>query len=121
MIECLCVGLGGFVGSILRYLIGLIKFDNANSFPINTLIINVVGSFLIALIVCTLGKNSNVNPNLILFLKVGICGGFTTFSTFTFETTQLIQNGKIMFAILYVTLSLVLSLTAIFSCELIVK
>lgn len=113
MMKVFAVALGGAIGSVLRYLIGLIKISNPESFPINTLGINVLGSFLIGLIVFTLGKE-NANPNLILFLKVGICGGFTTFSTFALEAENLITSGRAGLAFLYMILSFVLSISVIF-------
>ena len=77
MLNCIFVGLGGFVGSILRYLVGLIPIKNPSGFPINTFLINVFGSLAIGVIACLASKNSNLDSRLILFLKVGICGGFT--------------------------------------------
>ena len=73
MLNCIFVGLGGFVGSILRYLVGLIPIKNPSGFPINTFLINVFGSLAIGVIACLAAKNSNLDSRLILFLKVGIC------------------------------------------------
>ena len=72
MLNCIFVGLGGFVGSILRYLVGLIPIKNPSGFPINTFLINVFGSLAIGVIACLAAKNSNLDSRLILFLKVGI-------------------------------------------------
>lgn len=93
MLNCIFVGLGGFVGSILRYLVGLIPIKNPSDFPINTFLINVFGSLAIGVIACLAAKNSNLDSRLILFLKVGICGGFTTFSTFSLETASLSKTA----------------------------
>ena len=89
MINCLFVGLGGFIGAVCRYLIGLLPVQSESGFPYKTFLINVAGAFLIGCIATYAGKHPAVNPQLVLFLKVGICGGFTTFSTFAFETTDL--------------------------------
>lgn len=121
MTACLCVAFGGAIGSVLRYLISLIDFKSATAFPYATLIVNVIGSFLIGLIVAFAVVKIDANPNLILFLKVGICGGFTTFSTFALESTQMIQSGKIWLAILYILLSIVLSMGAIVGAQCIIK
>ena len=81
MTNCIIVGLGGFLGAVARYLIGLIPINPQNGFPVKTLLINIAGAFVIGLVVA-LGAKKDWNPQLILFLKVGICGGFTTFSNF---------------------------------------
>ena len=114
MINCLAVGIGGFIGSIFRYLVGLIPIKNNAGFPINTLIINVVGAFLIGLIVTAFSKNADANGTWLLLLKVGLCGGFTTFSTFSLESMNLIKSGSAGAAALYILLSVALSIAAIF-------
>ena len=100
MINCLIVGLGGALGAVMRYLIGLIPFNPDNGFPIKTFIINVVGAFVIGIVAALAAKNA-MNPKLVLFLKVGICGGFTTFSSFALETDRLLMKGQSFTAVLY--------------------
>jgi fluoride exporter len=112
LLNCIAVGIGGFIGSILRYLIGLLPMKPTNGFPLGTLIINVAGSFAIGLIVSLSIKTGNVNSRWILFLKAGICGGFTTFSTFSLEATQLLQNGKVWLGSLYIFVSVLLGIGA---------
>ena len=121
MVNCILVGLGGALGSILRYLIGLIPIKSGSVFPIKTLVINIVGAFLIGIIVSLSAKNPYISEKLILMLKIGVCGGFTTFSTFAFETGDLISTGKVWLAILYIVLSVVLSVFAVFGGQLLVK
>lgn len=111
MTSCLIVGLGGFVGSVLRYLIGLLPYGHSSGFPLKTLIINILGSFLIGAVAALAGRNL-LSPRLALFLKVGICGGFTTFSSFALESQQLIDKGSAVTASLYMVLSLLLGLLA---------
>lgn len=124
--NCLFVGLGGFVGSILRYLVGFIPLNiptgAAATLPLKTLAINVVGSFVIG-IVCALASKlgSSMNPQLLLFLKVGLCGGFTTFSTFALESNSLIQAGQTPLALFYAVLSVALSIVAVFAAQALVK
>lgn len=93
MIKCLCVGLGGAVGAMLRYLIGLVPVGASNGFPVKTLLINILGAFVIG-VLAVLGEKHSLSPLLVLTLKTGVCGGFTTFSTFALETSQLFQNGS---------------------------
>lgn len=124
MINCLLVGVGGALGAILRYLISLIplstqnKFLNGffNGFPLKTFFINILGCFLIGIVVALAQKNS-LNPKLVLFLKVGLCGGFTTFSSFALETQDLLAKGSIFLALLYVILSLGMGVLAVFCAE----
>lgn len=119
MINCIIVGIGGFIGAVLRYLIRLIPISPQNGFPIKTLLINIAGAFVIAMVVA-LGVKKEWNPQLILFLKVGICGGFTTFSSFALETSQLIERGAQWSAALYVILSVVGGLAAVYAGLLII-
>ena len=114
MINCVIVGIGGFIGAVIRYLIGLIPVSPQNGFPVKTLLINMVGAFVIGLTVAV-GAKKEWNPQLILFLKVGICGGFTTFSSFALETNQLIEQGDIWSAGLYVALSIIGGLAAVYA------
>ena len=121
MLECLLVGIGGFIGSVLRYLIGLLPMKPDNQFPVKTLFINIFGAFIISIIVAMTAKNKSLNSNLILMLKVGVCGGFTTFSTFASETVELIQSGNVMVAVSYAVLSVVLSVLAIYFAQMIIN
>ena len=114
MIEnCLFVGIGGFLGSVLRYLLSLVPFLNRSIFPFQTLLANVAGAFLIGVIVGITDRCPSVNPQLVLMLKVGLCGGFTTFSTFSNESLSLIQDGKCLTAFAYISLSLALCITGV--------
>ena len=122
MLDCIVVGIGGFAGSVCRYLIGLIpvtgkSVTGKSGFPVKTFLINIIGSFLIGLIAAAAAKNGSLNPRIILFLKVGICGGFTTFSSFALETGDLVKNGNVGIAVLYAVLSMVLGVAAVFGGE----
>ena len=119
MINCLIVGLGGAVGAVMRYLIGLLPFNPDNGFPIKTFIINVVGAFVIGIVAALAAKNA-MNPKLVLFLKVGICGGFTTFSSFALETDQLLMKGQSLTSVLYVLLSIFAGVMAVFLADKII-
>lgn len=112
MIKCLCVGLGGAVGAMLRYLIRLVPVGASNGFPVKTLLINILGAFVIG-VLAVLGEKHSLPPLLVLTLKTGVCGGFTTFSTFALETSQLFQNGSYGLGIGYVCASVILSIAAV--------
>ena len=121
MLNCLFVGLGGFVGTVCRYLMSRLPFRAESGFPMITLFINVLGAFCIGIIAGLASKNAGLSPNAVLFLKVGVCGGFTTFSAFSLETFALIQNGAHGTAILYALLSVILCVAAVFGAQLLIR
>ena len=86
MLNCIAVGLRGFLGSVCRYLAGQIPLGRDWGFPVRTLAINLIGSFLIGAVTALALKRAAPDPRLVLFLKAGVCGGFTTFSSFALET-----------------------------------
>ncbi|NCC42039.1 MAG: fluoride efflux transporter CrcB, partial [Clostridia bacterium] len=106
----LFVGLGGALGAMLRYAISLIPYKG--DFPILTLITNFLGAVMIGFIAGYAAKK-NVPSQAVLFLKTGLCGGFTTFSTFSLEAYLLFENGKILVGGIYAVLSVVLCLCGI--------
>lgn len=109
--NCIFVGCGGFLGSVLRYLTSFIKVD-IWEFPLITLGINAVGSFAILFFTGIFAKSIPMDSHLLLFLRVGLCGGFTTFSTFSAETLGLIESGNELLAIGYAAASCVLCVAA---------
>ncbi len=117
MLNAIVVGLGGFVGAVCRYLIGLIQVNEVTTFPIKTFFINVIGCIVIGIITVAVAKNSSINPQMVLFLKVGVCGGFTTFSTFALETVELIKAGNPLIALLYMLGSVLVGVGVIFVIE----
>lgn len=109
--NMLLVGLGGALGAIGRYFISLIP--NRMEFPILTLITNVLGAILIGFIV-GYNKKNGTSDYAMLFWKTGVCGGFTTFSTFSLEASTLIDKELYLQAAIYVILSLVLCFIGIY-------
>ncbi len=105
------VAMGGAVGSVLRYLVTLFMTPAGATFPLATLLVNVTGSFLLGLL-SRLFDAPDSNQLVRLALTTGLCGGFTTFSTFSAETLLLLQQGRTGRAVAYIALSLTLGLGA---------
>ena len=104
------VALGGAIGAAARYGVG-VALVRSGAFPIGVLAVNIIGSFLMGLIVVYLGQKmlSHLNP----FLMTGILGGFTTFSAFSLEAYTLFERGEVGQAAIYVIASVVLSIAAL--------
>ena len=115
MTGFLCVGAGGAAGAMLRYALSLLPYKGA--FPVLTLITNVLGALAIGAIAGAAARRGLsaelVLFELVLFLKTGVCGGFTTFSTFSLETYELLNQGHYGTALLYMAASLVLCLAGV--------
>lgn len=113
--NCLCVGAGGFVGAVARYLLGLVIPTHASGFPVGTFVVNVAGAFVIAFAFTLFMRMMGFDNRLLLFLTTGLCGGFTTFSTFTWESLKLIERGDIVVAVVYLAATCVACLIAAFA------
>jgi fluoride exporter len=110
------VALGAAVGGVVRYLVTVFIQERAGpGFPVATLLINVTGSLLLGFIVQYATDTPSVSPEVRLLLTTGFCGGYTTFSTFSFETARLMQDGEYSRAATYVFLSFALSIGGMFA------
>ncbi len=113
MLACFLVGAGGFIGAVFRYLFTLLPLSDRGAFPFVTLAINVLGALLIGFLTGLAAARPNAGRELMLFLRVGVCGGFTTFSTFALETARLFDAGRIGAGVGYIVLSVLLSVLAV--------
>ncbi|WP_194471574.1 fluoride efflux transporter CrcB [Bradyrhizobium sp. CCBAU 51753] len=116
------VAIGGALGSVARYLvaIGAGRLVGAE-FPWGTLVINIAGSFLIGVFAESFALIWSVSQTVRVFLTVGICGGFTTFSTFSLDAIVLMQRGELWAAASYIAASVALSILALFAGLLLVR
>ncbi len=113
--NILLIGTGGFVGSVARYYVSKINLHvEFLSIPVGTLLVNVLGSFLIGFLTGISAKSMLLNAHLRMLLMVGFCGGFTTFSTFSGENLMLMQNGQFLSVLLYTSLSVILGFSAVY-------
>jgi len=118
----LIIGTGGFFGTVSRFLTTrFLQNHLASSFPYGTFAVNIIGCFLIGIIYGISERSNFMNPELRMFLTVGFCGGFTTFSTFANENVALLKDGNIFYVALYVSLSVFIGILATFSGNLFTK
>lgn len=115
LVTCLLVMLGGALGSLARYLLSILALNYSRDLPLGTIGINVTGSFLIGFFgTLTLAHGKfPVSENVRLFVMVGLCGGYTTFSSFSLQTFDLMRGGTIVRALINVVASVVLCLLAV--------
>lgn len=114
MTNLLFVALGGSIGAVLRYLISIFMLQVfGSSFPFGTLLVNVLGSFLMG-VIYALGQLSHISPELKSLVGVGLLGALTTFSTFSNETLLLMQEGYWLKAILNVLLNVTICLVMVY-------
>ena len=116
MKHLLLVGLGGFIGSVARFLVSKLNLSwHFLSIPMGTLTVNVLGSFIIGILVGISVKSDLISTDLRLFLMVGFCGGFTTFSTFAFDNFMMISGNLWQFLILNIGGSILAGLLAVYA------
>jgi CrcB protein len=111
----LLVGAGGFIGSVARYFVSKLNIESGLfSLPVGTLLVNVIGSLVLGALIGLADRNAGLTFEWRLFLMVGLCGGFTTFSTFAGENLTLMHNGQFLAMAVYSGLTVFLSFLAVF-------
>ena len=107
------VAIGAMIGGLLRYGVSLSFSSNTTgAFPWSTLAINVIGSFLLGLVMQFAGERHLIGDSAKLFLTIGVIGSFTTFSTFSYESLSLFQSGEVLRGVTYITASNIFSICA---------
>ncbi|MET0171828.1 MAG: fluoride efflux transporter CrcB [Agrobacterium vaccinii] len=116
MLNIALVAIGGAIGSVARYLVGVwgVKLAGPN-FPWGTITVNVVGAFFIGLMVEVIARRFDASSEVRVFIVTGILGGFTTWSSFTLDAVVLFERGDLGLAAVYLLASLVVSFAAIFA------
>ena len=116
------VALGGALGSIARYIISMVISENNNIvFPLQTLTVNIAGCLILGFINGIIPQEHAYNNNLRLFLTVGFCGGFTTFSTYCSENLSLLRNGHFLIGSLYASACVFMGLAAVYAGTIIAQ
>ena len=113
--QILLIGFGGFAGSVARYFVSKLNLTyEVYAIPVGTLSVNILGSLLIGFLAGIADKSPIMTADLRLLLMVGLCGGFTTFSSFTNENLMLMHNGQFLPIFLYTGLSILLGFLAVY-------
>lgn len=117
----LIVGAGGFIGTVLRYSLSLFAKRFSFTFPHGTLWANLLGCFTLGVVTALATETESISPTTRLFFATGVCGGFTTMSTFTYETFQFANDAQYLYAAVYCTATLAGCATMFFAGLVLVK
>ena len=113
MLNILAIFIGGGLGSLSRYGITILLRAYSMDFPLATLLVNIVGSFILGFTIALFWNKAHLHNTVKLAITVGFCGGLTTFSTFSWETFDLIKNGEFTLAVIYALISVLTCILAI--------
>src|SRR5690349_7213496 len=115
MLHVIYIGLGGFIGTVCRYLLSRFVNNFIPSFPLGTLTVNVLGSLVIGFILYSVTLGKNISPELRDFIAIGLIGGFTTMSAFAYESFRLIELKEVTLFALNICLNIFLCLAAVYA------
>ncbi len=122
MINYFLVAVGAATGGVLRYWLSDVAHRIfQTTFPIGTLAVNVIGSFLIGIFIYYFDSNELISTSMKILLTIGFCGGFTTFSSFSFETLELFRNSEYLLGIGNILLNVFLTIAALVLAIIIAK
>lgn len=114
IIHIIAIGTGGFFGSVARYLLSKFINEHFSSLPVGTLTVNVIGSLLLGFIVYSVSFGKTISPEIRDLMTIGFIGGFTTMSTFAYESFRLFELNELTMFALNVFLNILLSLLAVY-------
>ncbi len=109
------IGIGGFIGTISRYLLSRWLNNFLPSFPLGTLTVNVIGSFILGFVMYSVTAGRNISPELRDFITIGILGGFTTMSSFAYESFRIAELNQVILFTLNIVLNVVLCIMAVYA------
>ena len=122
MLRFLVVFIGSGIGGTCRYwLSSFIQKNTVLFFPFGTLAVNLIGSFILGMMIFGLDEKELISPSLKLFIGIGFCGGFTTFSTFSLETFNLLKDAEFLFAGMNIAANVLLTIIGIYFAYLVTR
>lgn len=113
MLNALVIFIGGGLGSVVRYLISILLRNYGFHFPFATFSVNIIGSLILGFTAALFWRQTHLHPTLRLAIVVGFCGGLTTFSTFSWETFEMLKDGEFLLALLYTGISVITCVLAV--------
>jgi len=122
LLRYIVVFIGSGIGGTCRFwLSSIIQKNTVQYFPFGTLAVNLIGSFILGMMIFGLDEKELIGPSLKLFIGIGFCGGFTTFSTFSLETFNLLKEAEFLFAGLNILANLLLTILGIYFAYLVTR
>ena len=115
MLQIIYIGVGGFIGAVSRFLVSRYMNNLLPTFPLGTLTVNIVGSFVLGFIVYSVSLGKSISPDMRDFITIGILGGFTTMSSFAYESFRLMELNQLLLFSLNLALNLILCIVAVYA------